>query len=82
VPVHVPPLRERRDDILPLARAFIRQFTPPAATPPTLGPDAVAALLAHAWAGNVRELRNVIERAMAYAPLPAVLGVGHLRLGG
>ncbi|HEU4578433.1 MAG TPA: hypothetical protein VFS67_09270 [Polyangiaceae bacterium] len=44
-----------------------------------LGPDALAALLAHPWRGNVRELRNVIERALAFSPAPDVLQARHLR---
>ena len=46
-----------------------------------LGPDALAALLAHPWRGNVRELRNVIERALAFSPAPDVLQARHLRFG-
>ena len=82
VPLRVPPLRERRDDILALARHFARQLTPEGQEPPQLGPDALAALVAHPWPGNVRELRNVIERSMAFGPLPAVLGAEHLRIDG
>ncbi|WNG33106.1 sigma-54-dependent Fis family transcriptional regulator [Archangium violaceum] len=82
VPVRVPPLRERREDILALARHFIAQLTPEGQEPPTLGPDAMAALVAHPWPGNVRELRNVIERSLAFGPLPAVLGADRLRITG
>ena len=56
----VPPLRERREDILPLARQFAVKF---AGAPVRLSPQAVQCLLAHAWSGNVRELRNAIQRA-------------------
>ncbi|AGC41932.1 Fis family transcriptional regulator [Myxococcus stipitatus DSM 14675] len=82
VPVRVPPLRERREDVLALARHFVRQLTPEGQQPPQLGPDALAALMSHAWPGNVRELRNVIERSMAYGPLPAVLGAEQMRIAG
>jgi DNA-binding NtrC family response regulator len=58
--IHIPPLRERRDDILPLAVGFLREFGGATAA---LTPGATAALLRHDWAGNVRELRNVLERA-------------------
>nr|HEX4315107.1 sigma 54-interacting transcriptional regulator [Kofleriaceae bacterium] len=68
VPLSVPPLRERRDDIVPLARYFLRTLTRDRARAPALSPDATDALRAHAWPGNVRELRNVVERALAYAP--------------
>ncbi len=56
----VPPLRERRDDILPLARRFAAEFS---GTPARLSPQAVQSLLTHSWPGNVRELRNAIQRA-------------------
>jgi DNA-binding NtrC family response regulator len=57
VPVMLPPLRERRDDILPLAKVF-------AGRGKHIDRDAEVLLTAHAWPGNVRELRNAIERAM------------------
>jgi DNA-binding NtrC family response regulator len=57
VTVTLPPLRERRDDIIPLAREF-------AGKRKTLDDDAATLLRAHAWPGNVRELRNAIERAV------------------
>jgi len=61
-----PPLRDRVDDILPLARRFIilhcERMKKPA---PYLTPEAEAALLRHHWPGNIRELKNVIERALA-----------------
>ncbi|NMO20350.1 sigma 54-interacting transcriptional regulator [Pyxidicoccus fallax] len=82
VPVRVPPLRERREDVVALARHFVRQLTPEGQDPPQLAPDALAALVAHPWPGNVRELRNVIERSMAYGPLPAVLGAEQMRIAG
>ncbi|XXF77584.1 sigma-54 dependent transcriptional regulator [Myxococcaceae bacterium GXIMD 01537] len=82
VPMRVPPLRDRRDDIPALARHFIRQLTPEGTEPPHLGPDALAALMAHPWPGNVRELRNVLERSLAFGPLPTVLGAEHLRIDG
>ncbi|MBJ6760232.1 sigma 54-interacting transcriptional regulator [Myxococcaceae bacterium JPH2] len=82
VPVRVPPLRERREDIIALARHFVRHLTPEGSEAPQLGPDALAALVAHPWPGNVRELRNVIERSMAFGPLPAVLGTEQMRIAG
>ncbi|WP_044558755.1 sigma-54 dependent transcriptional regulator [Azospirillum sp. B4] len=57
IPIHLPPLRERRADILPLAEAFLAQ-----AGHKTLDADAAARLVAYSWPGNVRELRNVVER--------------------
>ncbi len=73
VPVTVPPLRARREDI-PLLAQHILDVTsaaearaPGSASPHTLGPDAISALMAHDWPGNVRELRNVLERAVYLA---------------
>jgi len=65
IPLDVPPLRERREDVLPLARHFLTQLTGGAVR---LTPDAVKALTAHRWPGNVRELRNVLERSTAFVP--------------
>jgi transcriptional regulator with PAS, ATPase and Fis domain len=59
--IRIPPLRERRDDILPLADTFLREF---AGSRAELTPEAMEALRRHEWAGNVRELRNVVERAL------------------
>ena len=64
-PLRVPPLRERRGDILPLARHFLTTLQPKLGRRFTgLEREAENRLLAYAWPGNVRELRNVIERAM------------------
>jgi NtrC-family two-component system response regulator AlgB len=61
----VPPLRERKEDILPLARRFLAFFSRSMQRPRVeLTPDAEAALLAYAWPGNVRELKNAVERAL------------------
>jgi NtrC-family two-component system response regulator AlgB len=69
VEVTVPPLRDRREEILPLARSFLAFFARAARrTPPELSPEAERALLAYPWPGNVRELRNAIERAVILSP--------------
>ncbi len=60
VELNIPPLRERRDDILPLASAFIAGFTQGRAR---FSAAVAECLTAYAWPGNVRELRNVMERA-------------------
>ena len=60
----IPPLRERRDEILPLAQAFLRRASKGALS---LSEDASALLRKHDWPGNVRELRNVIERSAVLA---------------
>jgi transcriptional regulator with GAF, ATPase, and Fis domain len=69
VPVTVPPLRSRREDIPPLVERFleIAKKRDPAAASITLSPTTVAALAAHDWPGNVRELRNVLDRAIYIA---------------
>jgi transcriptional regulator with PAS, ATPase and Fis domain len=79
VPIHVPPLRDRREDVPVLARHFLRELTRQG-EPPVLAPDALSALSAHSWPGNVRELRNVIERSMAFSPTPSVLRAEHLNI--
>jgi two-component system response regulator FlrC len=62
--VCLPPLRERRDDILTLAEAFLEELGPSVGRPAAgIAKDAREALLAYPWPGNVRELRNVLERA-------------------
>jgi len=63
-PLHLAPLRERKDDILPLANHFIARYCSGAGTTPKLTDAACERLLQHAWPGNVRELDNVIQRAL------------------
>lgn len=65
VRIELPPLRERHEDIVPLARAFLRRFASQAARPVTdFSPDAIDCLCQHAWPGNVRELENEVQRAV------------------
>jgi DNA-binding NtrC family response regulator len=68
VEIAVPSLRQRRDDILPIARQFLagtaKRFGKKA---PALSPEAANLLLRYAWPGNVRELENALERALALA---------------
>ncbi|HVF56152.1 MAG TPA: sigma-54 dependent transcriptional regulator [Pyrinomonadaceae bacterium] len=67
-PVEIPPLRERGDDVLLLARHFAAQYGKELRKrEATLSDEALAALAAHAWPGNVRELENAIERACILA---------------
>jgi DNA-binding NtrC family response regulator len=64
VEVHLPPLRERRDDVPGLVAFFLgEQARRSGAAAKRVAPDAMAALLAHTWPGNVRELAHVVERA-------------------
>ena len=63
-PLTLPPLRERPRDILPLARYLIRKQTVPGCPAPELSAGAQQLLLGHRWAGNVREMDNLIQRAL------------------
>ena len=65
VTLHVPPLRERREDIAPLAEFFVARYAPREV--PAIAPEAIAQLRAYDWPGNVRELENVIEMAVILA---------------
>jgi two-component system nitrogen regulation response regulator NtrX len=90
VPIRVPALKDRRDDIPHLAEHFMLRAAQAIGQPPRpIGTDAMAALQAHDWPGNVRELRNVIERLLIMAPgdpaqplgadiLPAEIGADSL----
>ena len=65
-PIRVPPLRERREDVVPLAEHFLKRHGPREARPGcTLAPEAAASLATHHWPGNVRELENEVLRALA-----------------
>ncbi|HEX7702851.1 MAG TPA: sigma-54 dependent transcriptional regulator [Kofleriaceae bacterium] len=78
IEIHVPPLRERGEDILEMARRFLAFFARAENRPtPTLAPDAEHALTAYTWPGNVRELRNAMERAIILFP-GNVVGVAAL----
>ncbi|WP_176591138.1 sigma-54 dependent transcriptional regulator [Sphingobium sp. EM0848] len=69
VPLVIPPLAERRDDIPPLVEHYLARFAADRRVPsPEIASDAMAALQANEWPGNVRQLRNVIERTMILAP--------------
>jgi len=74
MPLQIPPLRERPEDLLPLARSFAAELAGPHVSL-VLAPGAEAALRAYPWPGNVRELRNLIER------LNLLRGEGPLTLG-
>ena len=73
VPIELPPLRARRDDILPLAEHFLARFAAEYGIPrPGLSADASEALRSRDWAGNIRELRNILERAVLLARAPVL----------
>jgi len=84
-PIELPPLRARRDDLPMLVEALLRRMSHhPDAVPLSITPEAMARLQAHDWPGNIRELRNVLERARLFADdgvirpehLPAWIGTG------
>jgi DNA-binding NtrC family response regulator len=66
-PIVVPPLREREDDVILLAHAFLRELNAEYGTSKTFAPDATEKLCSHHWPGNVRELKNCIQRAYIMA---------------
>ncbi len=69
VPIDIPALSERRDDIPALADHFFTRYArEQGLEPPTVAPEALAAMQAYDWPGNVRQLRNVIERTVILAP--------------
>jgi len=81
VSVEMPPLRERKDDILALTQAFVRKFTGELKRKVDgIAPDAQKALARYHWPGNIRELENAIERAVLLTEGP-VISVEDLRLG-
>lgn len=73
VPIEVPPLRERREDIYPLARHFLSRVTAQHGFIRRISPQAMRILLEYSWPGNVRELANVIEYAVAVAKMETIL---------
>jgi DNA-binding NtrC family response regulator len=65
IPIHLPPLRARGDDVIVLAEHFLRTLASQYGLDvPAVTPELRRALLAHGWPGNVRELRNGLERAL------------------
>lgn len=64
-PINLPPLRERTEDIIPLSKAFLKRFSVKMGKPPiSLSNEVERLLIQHKWEGNIRELQNVIERAV------------------
>ena len=83
LPLHVPPLRERREDIPLLAQHFVNQLSQRDGAPSrTLDSTALEVLQRFDWPGNVRELRNAIERVMILAAGPRITGADVTRLTG
>jgi len=79
--IHLPPLRERRDDVLPLTESFIQEIGRSIGRPPAgISREARQALLDYHWPGNVRELRNILERAAILCD-GGLIAAEHLALG-
>lgn len=72
VPIHIPPLRERREDILPLVHQFLDEINRQYALEKRFSEQALAALLDYDWPGNARELRNMVERLVVTTPEPLI----------
>jgi len=69
LPLHLPPLRQRKDDIGPLARHFATKISEANGDAvPAISDDAMRLLMDYDWPGNVRELENVVERALVLNP--------------
>jgi DNA-binding NtrC family response regulator len=66
IPIEIPPLRERREDIMPMVQFMIRKEIGPNGTPPSIAPDVQVALERYPWPGNVRELENAIRHALTF----------------
>jgi formate hydrogenlyase transcriptional activator len=82
VPVHVPPLRERREDIPSLISFFLERFSRQFGKPMDgVSREAMECLLSYSWPGNVRELENLLARAVVLSPT-RVIGAGILGLPG
>jgi two-component system response regulator PilR (NtrC family) len=74
IPIHLPPLRERREDVPLLADHFLAKFSEQMGKSVTaISKDALQLMLRYDWPGNIRELENTIERAVALEHTPAVL---------
>lgn len=72
-PIHLPPLRERREDISPLAESFVEEFAHSMGKPiDAVTKASMKVLVNHHWPGNIRELRNVVERAVILAQGPTL----------
>ena len=74
VHIALPALRERKEDIVPLAQMFLERFAEKYHRPLTgIAPDAAAMLTEGRWSGNIRELQNVIEKAVILSDSPVIL---------
>ncbi|MCX7816790.1 MAG: sigma-54 dependent transcriptional regulator [Syntrophales bacterium] len=75
IPLHIAPLRERKEDIPPLVHHFLKEFSVKEGLPEkTITSEAMEILMQHSWPGNVRELKNVIERLVIMVPGDVIRG--------
>lgn len=72
IEIDIPPLRERREDLIPLIQFFLNKFDRQYSTEHYIQPEAIDALCAYSWPGNVRELEHLIERLVVTTPQSAV----------
>ncbi|WP_432696212.1 sigma 54-interacting transcriptional regulator [Marinobacterium sp. YM272] len=78
-PVEIPPLRERKSDVPLLAKAMLKKYAPVYGRPePGLTDGATQALMEYSWPGNIRQLENLIERALLLVPEGGKIEIGHL----
>jgi DNA-binding NtrC family response regulator len=73
VNITIPPLRERKVEIIPLAKVLLRRNMPPGAELPEISPQLQQALLDYRWPGNVRELENVMRRLLVYQDAATIM---------
>lgn len=73
IPIKLPPLRERQEDIMPLVRSFVEKFSRQCGEEPKeISAEAIQALESYSWPGNVRELENTLERIVVLTPGPLI----------
>ncbi|MDW7728859.1 MAG: sigma 54-interacting transcriptional regulator [Bacillota bacterium] len=78
IPIPIPPLRERREDILPLVHAFLRKYNEVfGMTVSDISAEALSVLRVYSWPGNIRELENIVERAMNFTG-ENIISIEHL----
>ncbi|MCG8403001.1 MAG: sigma 54-interacting transcriptional regulator [Firmicutes bacterium] len=77
IPIHIPPLRKRKDDIIPLALSTIKKINKKYGTKKELNKDVLSALRNYAWPGNIREMENLIER-LAVITDEDIIGIDEL----
>ena len=72
IPIYLPPLRDRREDVIPLTEHFLDRFNKEHGKTVSFAPEVLDLLLEYRWPGNVRELENLVERAVVMAKSPVV----------